>query len=66
MPHRPELSDEIVQRLVDVTDDEFTVPAHRVSTEDRLRIVLDQLDELREPEPEPGDRITIKDDTKNW
>lgn len=40
---RPEISDELMEEIEELTDDSFRVPAHRVSFEDRLHILLERL-----------------------
>lgn len=45
--HRPEISDDLMRRLKAATEEEFTVPEHRVSFEDRVWVVLNELEEAK-------------------
>ena len=50
---RPESSDGLYEQIEDLTEDRFNVPAHRVSFEDRLRILLERLRTYENIEPAP-------------
>jgi hypothetical protein len=45
---RPEISDELMEQVEELTEESFNVPAHRVSFEDRLRILLERLSTYEE------------------
>jgi hypothetical protein len=51
---RPEISDEVKQEVERVTDDYFRVPSHRVTFEDRLKVLLEQA-QAAVGEPEGAD-----------
>jgi hypothetical protein len=43
---RPDVSDDVEERVIEKTEDAFNVPKARVSFDDRLRVLLDQYDDL--------------------
>jgi hypothetical protein len=43
---RPEVSGEVIQAVEELTDGDFNVPAHRVTFEDRVRVLAKQYQEL--------------------
>lgn len=45
---RPQVSEEIEEKLTELTDEEISVPEHRASFEDRVRILIDQYEECQQ------------------
>jgi hypothetical protein len=42
---RPQVSEEVKERVESLTQGDFNVPAHRVTFDDRLRLVLNRYEE---------------------
>jgi hypothetical protein len=50
MVHRPNIEDETVERLNEKLEDVTTVPPNKIGMEDKLNVLLDELDERDEME----------------
>lgn len=50
MVHRPNLEDETVERLNEKLQDVTTVPPNKIGMDDKLNVLLDELDERDEME----------------
>lgn len=47
---RPEISEEVKQKVEDLTDEYFNVPSHRVTFEDRVKIMVEKVRTYEEQE----------------
>ena len=57
MTHRPNIDNEMHEKVVEATEHEFNVPAKRVGFEHRIQVLLDEIDELEDALDEANSRL---------